>query len=246
MIKVDKLSLLNGNHFVASNGLVVKHPKITDILVVGDLEYAMFVSLFCASPADYMVLLYSMKIDYYEVTNYQLFFMLLNINDKILKNCLKVFLNMDEIEIITNASDGSQLLSGKVRETKYDITEDIYNEICEFMTIINCYSSNVERKFANESTRKAWFEVEMEDMEDRENSNKDGFANLVSAVVGKNNCGINYLNIWDLYIYQFQDLTRRLMLIEEYSNLMYGIYSGNIDSSKMNLNKVSWINPINN
>ncbi|WP_342422357.1 hypothetical protein [Paenibacillus sp. FSL E2-0178] len=71
---------------------------------------------------------------------------------------------------------------------------------------------------------------------------KKPVSNLHSLISGLSwkSPNINILNISDLTIYQFYDGYYRLENIDHYNNIMNGIYSGKVDSTKIKIQENTW------
>ncbi|MED1863230.1 hypothetical protein P4V41_07160 [Fictibacillus nanhaiensis] len=66
---------------------------------------------------------------------------------------------------------------------------------------------------------------------------------LVSGLAWKSH-SININSIWDLTIYQIYDGFSRTQSIENYDNVMRGIYAGTINGKDIDLSKINWANII--
>ncbi|MFD0587818.1 hypothetical protein ACFQZE_07370 [Paenibacillus sp. GCM10027627] len=62
---------------------------------------------------------------------------------------------------------------------------------------------------------------------------------IISGLACKSN-SINHFNVGQLSLYQLYDSFHRLDVIENYHYTLVGIYSGNVDSKKINFNKIHW------
>lgn len=62
---------------------------------------------------------------------------------------------------------------------------------------------------------------------------------IVESIAVKHN-SYNLINIWDLTIYQLMRSYYRINAVDNYSNVMLGIYTGNIDSEKIKHDEINW------
>jgi hypothetical protein len=62
---------------------------------------------------------------------------------------------------------------------------------------------------------------------------------IISGLASKSS-SINHLNVGDLSIYQLYDNFYRLEVIENYHYTLVGIYTGNVDSKKINFKNIHW------
>lgn len=63
---------------------------------------------------------------------------------------------------------------------------------------------------------------------------------IISGLSWKSTSGINIHNIFELSIYQFYDGYYRLENIDHYNSVVTGIYAGNIDAKKINMQEINW------
>ncbi|WP_199925628.1 hypothetical protein [Paenibacillus bouchesdurhonensis] len=63
---------------------------------------------------------------------------------------------------------------------------------------------------------------------------------IISGLSWKSTSGININNIFELSIYQFYDGYYRLENIDHYNSVVTGIYTGNIDAKKINMQEINW------
>jgi len=119
------------------------------------------------------------------------------------------------------------------------ISEDIFNEAVKIIKIQNCVQVKTEEEYnpANERARLLIEKIK----KNRENAPKvkdnTSLQSIISGVAWKSYVGIS---VWDLTIYQLYDAYNRLQLIDNYNNVQNGIYTGNIDQSKINFKDLSW------
>lgn len=63
---------------------------------------------------------------------------------------------------------------------------------------------------------------------------------IISGLSWKSTSGIHIGNIFELSIYQFYDGYYRLENIDHYNSVVTGIYTGNIDAKKINMQEINW------
>lgn len=73
----------------------------------------------------------------------------------------------------------------------------------------------------------------------KENGNEITITSMIEAICVKHP-SINLLTIWDYTMYQFMKTFYRIEQIDSAKNIMTGIYSGCIESKKINLKEYHW------
>jgi hypothetical protein len=101
-----------------------------------------------------------------------------------------------------------------------------------------------EYKAGNEQARKL-IEMIMKNKKKKKppTQEKINLHSLISALAWKPN-GMDILSIWDLTLYQIYDGYFRTESIDNYSNVMRGIYAGTINGKDIDLSKINWANII--
>lgn len=255
---MNKLKLLCGEDYILSNNIKIKHPKISDLKNMGDRDYFSFVYLFCTQTHEMMVQLHDAGIDYEEISDYDLFFLMYQSNKKKYDEMFYYFMNLIKVDIGIKASNNERVLYGYIENkpnkenekniiiSDFIIDKKIFEEISLFFKTIHLYKNKEKPKFANKGVKELYIELEREEMEDSQKGNSNGFQTLISSLIWGSSNGTNYNNVWNLYMYQFQDGISRLNKIREYENVMNGIYNGTIEQKKINLEKINWLSDITN
>ena len=76
LINIDKLKLYFGEPFFVSDRISILCPTIKQIVEFGEKEYYSIVHTLTATPSDFKSILWDMRLDWEEVTDFQLFMML--------------------------------------------------------------------------------------------------------------------------------------------------------------------------
>ena len=102
-----------------------------------------------------------------------------------------------------------------------------------FIRIIHNFKKNNSRG-ASPLSKQRLIEVHRQDLEfNSRKPYKSTLCTLISAMVNSKEFKYNYMTVLDLPIYTFMDAVRRIQKIKGYEGLVTGMYSGNIDLSKI-------------
>ena len=74
--QVDELKLYMSEDVKIANGIVLKCPKLKDIVEYGEDEYFSMAQTLCSTPSSMMVALDDMKLNYMKISDFELFMML--------------------------------------------------------------------------------------------------------------------------------------------------------------------------
>lgn len=237
---ISELLLQDGKSYKINQHLTVKHPTIDDIRSSekNETDYNNAVSLLCLKPYDLMVELDDKGIDYYTLSNYDIFLMLHSIPSY--KEALKFLVGEYDFRSATNTINNEQILYDGMNDVVIDRL--IYSEMSNFIKKINFISDKTEFNPGNKYTRKIILE-EKRRQQNRKKNNQTEFSKLASQIrflVWNNQLGVTYKTVGDLYIYQFYEGIYSLKKTDHYKQIMNGIYSGNVDQKNINFEDIDW------
>lgn len=237
---ISDMMLQRGMDFITSNDIIVKHPTLEEIDKLGEDKYAQIVNIFTARPYDFMVELEDSGVNYLSLTNYDLFLELIS-ND--MEMNYKLFLrDINELTPMINTSNDEIVLYDKQNDVIID--RMIYEEISNFIRRINM----IQQKPPHTPNTQMMKQMLIDDMRAKRERSKyerkilkqSELSNLIRFVVWNNQAGYNYDNIWSLKIYQLYEGLISLQKTDNYKNTMLGLYTGNVDGSKINFEEISW------
>lgn len=245
----DKLQMYFGEDYKIADGIVISQPSIGDIMRFGEANFYDMLNPFIINPTAMRVALWQQKIDWTTITDYELFYQLI----------LQLKLTPDKTSIIFGDLDFSKFnlyerqneVDGEIikdivllnHEQKVIIDEDIYSHISSYLrTMFNIFPK-VEK--AKGKTTKEWM-IE-EDIQNSQNK-KPIESNLLSMIsFCLNHPGFKYKKneLKDLGIVEFNDSVQRLLVYESTSSLMKGMYSGFVDTSKIDKKEFNFMRDFN-
>ena len=243
---MDDLDLLLGKPLVIGN-LTVRHPKISDVIELGESFVFSAINIFTLKPSDLMVELYDSGIDYRNTKPYDVFILL----------CGETLDRGDDGEIRWNrdsqvskqlgwltgiedfmlSSDGENLfLTSPSTGAKIDI--GVYTQIRKYFMDMNNRSEKETYNPGNDTTMKFLIEQERKKRKREEKrGHKSYLAPQISSLVWAS--GRSFEDVYNLYLYQFFDGLLRINKIKSYDNVCFGYYAGNIETSSFNKVKES-------
>jgi hypothetical protein len=237
---MDNLKLLYGDSVKVFDELYIKNPKLVEIKNLGFEKYNEYINLLCLMPEDIAdILLFDMEIWYEDITSWQLF-----INSYMTNEKVRLAVEWITGKNFNFVNSVNPYLYYENNDKKIFIDEKIFNYIQKIIKIINFVPDKRHGyNFKNRIAHEMYLNDEYRKRKKIKNrKQKIDLSSIISAVAWKSGVGID--RIWDLSIYQLYEGYFRLNNIQNYSDTMNGIYSGNIDSSKLDLEKINWSNII--
>ena len=149
--------------------------------------------------------------------------------------------NSEEKQIILNYCETDKNGELYTDDSCLKFTEAHYNELKNFLKIINWDKEDKDLDVQQGGTRKAK-ELILRQKYKKRKKNKKGDINLssiVSSIIAK---GIRYEEVWQLPIYEVYEIYYRLNKIVNYENTTNAYYAGNIDTKKTTINwsEIDW------
>lgn len=238
-----ELNLIRGLDFQITDKLVIKHPTLLEIIEYGEANYNASVRLFTTKPYDYMVEIDDAGLDYETVDEFDLFLQFYREN----KASAKFFLGELEFEELHNRDTGEKILRAKCGA---EINKQVYRSIANHIRRINFISDEEEFHPGNEGAKKEIISQERKRKQrlarKPPKAQSSRLSNLVSASIWCMKSQYNYSNVWTLSIYQFYEGIFRTKVYDKYKNTMLGVYTGNVDTSKLDFKEIDWMGDIKN
>lgn len=253
---MDELQLLLGKPLIV-DGITFRHPRMSEVIEVGEDFYLSAVNMFMVKLSDLMVELYECGIDYRTAKPYDVFIALcgdtlLRQNDKIVKtkSGLPVWnedsMSSKRLGWLTGIPDFQFFTDGESVflysfSTKKAITESTYKIVRRYYSQMHFRSEAEKFNPGNDTTLKFLVRQEKRQRElEKRRGHKSAFAPKISSLVWSS--GRTFEEVENLYVYQFFDGLNRISRIKEYDNVCNGYYTGNIRQAdfKKIVEKVDW------
>ena len=233
----DKLQMYFGEDYQITDGIVISQPTIGDIMAFGEERFNQVLNPFVVNPTSLRVVLWQQGKDWTEMSDYELFYQLILQLQPTTNETSILFGDLDfskfNLYKRQNEVDGEMLEDIVLlnHEQKVLIDEEIYNHMSSYLrTMFNIFPK-VEK--AKGKTTKQWM-IE-EDILNSQTQPKQGSNLLPMISFCLNHPGFKYKKseLKNLGIVEFYDSVQRLLIYEYTSSLMKGIYSGFVDTSKI-------------
>lgn len=247
--KFDELKMYFGDDYKVNDFINIHQPTIQEIIDFGESEMYSSVSPFTGNPTTYRLQLWDAGVDWNKISDFELFSMLVQGMRK--ENTSLIFGDFDFSILkpyMETDKEGNQriVLADNPTNPKYVIDEPLYMHIREYVRAMLDQHPKVE-KAKGKMTKEMIIDEERMKIEADKRKNKNGVSRsillpLISALV--NHPGFKYKKneLREIKIVEFMDSVKRLQVYESTRALMSGMYSGMLDTSKMNLNKeLNWL-----
>lgn len=235
----DPLSLYFGYDYVINEKIKIHQPTIGEIVEFGEDKYFSITQSLTAIPSDMKSVLWDAGIDYEEVSDFELFIMLSKALTKEDTYLLLGDIDLSKFEVYQKTDNEELVLYDSDNEITID--RHIYLLMCEHIRKMHGYKKKIE-KSANEFTKKILIQ---EDRDNREINKSKNFKSilrpLISSMINSDGFKYNLQQLKDVGLCEFMDSVQRVSVIKHTESLMQGIYSGNIDQSKLKKSELNWM-----
>lgn len=264
LFEYDELKMYYGYPYWVTDKIQILQPSLGDIIEFGDSKFYSIVSTLCANTTSFRLQLWDMepRIDWTKISDYELFIKLIRgftpnetflIFGDLNLSWFKPYIKEDEdgdtqIVLVNIPKDEN----GKELKVKYEdaiiIDELVYLRIADYLRHMFDIHPKEERNVKGKTVKEWIIEEERMNLEAEKKRNKGKERNksflypLISSMV--NHPGFKYKKneLKEVGIVEFMDSVKRLQTYESVTALMSGMYSGMLDTSKMNLKEeLNWM-----
>jgi len=242
-MKLNILSLQDGDDIILSNGLVLRQPTVNDVKILGEDIYLWWVFTWVNKPSDIMHGLWKAGVDYEQLTRDDLFSATIKNSEQSFVEIAKIFFKDTNFFVQYDSEYEMYLLH---YNTMYDLTvrrlePHECDEIALVFEKIHRYKHQPIRKFSTQGDKKKILDYEIEEAEFY--YKKTDFSLISStkqSVVVLNSRSWEYVS--NLTVYQLLSESYGSIKFEQTKLLKQGIYSGNVDYKKINKDELEWNN----
>jgi hypothetical protein len=241
VIEFDKLKLFFGEPYEidlegVDGKITMRQPTIGDVVEIGEKKFYASLNAFITNTTSFRLQLWEQDIDWNDISDFDLFIMLVGTADKEVYNLFLPEINFANFGIFQKQlSDSEEKVNVLYDvENKIEINEQVYFHISQYLR--NVFNIYPDEKLTKDAIMKKWFiEKDRRELRNREYKAKkggdedSGLISLVSACC--NHPGFKYKSseLKELNVFQFYDSVKRLQIYESTVALNHGMYSGFCD-----------------
>lgn len=236
---VDELKMYFREPYVINKNIVLYQPTIGDIIEFGEAEYYGMITTLCAIPSDMKSKLWDdYDVDYTTISDFYLFCFLTRQLTKEQTRLVLGELDLSKL-IVATRDDEEIILCNEHGETIID--NYIYLRIVDYLRKVHNLKPKIEMP-ANEFTKKVLID---DDRQRKQMAANKGFHSnlqpLISSLV--NSAGFKYKlqELKEVGYVEFMDSVQRIQIIKQTEALLSGMYSGMVDTSKMDKKNLNWL-----
>lgn len=230
-------SLIIAEYKEITDKVTIRIPTIREILEFGDVEYFNAIYMLSSVPFERMGELAAHKIDYENITEYQLFmYSFMALSDDVAKLLFKDLLPSN----FHRAFDkDKEILFDRATQTTLD--EVTCAKIANFFRTLRGVKK-VMQKAANKTTKKYLVEKELKKfIKAQRSSGRSYLDTLIIDMVNTPEFGFTFEECLNSNLYLFNASVRQVIKRVEYDQVMSGVCHGTIDVTKLDMEKIHWL-----
>lgn len=243
--QVDELKLYLGSDIKIASGITLYQPTIGEIANYNEAEYFSMAQTLCSTPSSMKVALDDMKLDYMKVEDFQLFMMLAQSLTQDKTKPLLGDLDLSEFKPYQRTdSEEVVLANGKVDQdgNPIIINQIIYDILVTYIRKMHGFKKQVD-KAGNAITRKVLIDEDRKAAQrNKDKPYKSFLVPLVSSLQGRQGYTKDY--ICNMGLYEFMNQIARVQIIQQADAALSGMYSGFVDTKRMDKTVLDWTRDI--
>ena len=243
--QVDELKLYLGSNIKIASGITLYQPTIGEIANYNEAEYFSMAQTLCSTPSSMKVALDDMKLDYMQVEDFQLFMMLCQSLTPDKTKPLLGDLDLTKFKPYQLKDTEDIILANGEVDEKGDpvvINQIIYEILVTYIRKMHGFKKQVD-KAGNAITRKILIDEDRKAAQrNKDKPYKSFLVPLVSSLQGRQGYTKDY--ICNMGLYEFMNQINRVQIIVQADAALGGMYSGFVDTKKMDKTVLDWTRDI--
>lgn len=243
--QVDELKLYLGSEVKIASGITLYQPTIGQIANYNEADYFSMAQTLCATPSSMKVALDDMKVNYMQVEDFQLFQMLCASMTPDKTKPLLGDLDLTKFKPYAGEHEGEVVLkNGEYDEdgNPIQINSIIYEILVTYIRKMHNFKKQVD-KAGNAITRKILIDEDRKAAQrNKDKPYKSFLVPLISSLQGRQGYTKDY--ICHMGLYEFMNQIARTQIIVQADAALGGMYSGFVDTKKMDKTVLDWTRDI--
>lgn len=243
----NELKLYFGDDYQINEHIILHHPTVGDIVELGENAYFGTIHTFSLIPSDMKSQLWDMGICWEDISDYELFCMLVLSQTLTVSKTQVLFGSLDFTKFVpyTLPETDECILYQQTENGDVFLDENDYLKIASAVRKIHGIKPKVERA-GSRVVREILIEEDRRKLQKlKEESNKSTLVPLISSLVNCSEFKYDLDGIRKLPVYAFMDSVNRVQIIKSSTALLQGCYSGMIDTSKIDKKELNWMRDFN-
>ena len=237
---MDQLKAFRGKEYALNSRITIRQPTLDEISDYGEQQYLFAVKLLCSTPADRKVEIWDQLHVYWDtVDEWDLF-----VSTAPAFQRLDLSILMPNVDFSTFQAAVNPAVIGELVLRNRDgvvIDRAIHSMMTDYLRWVHCFEKNVDVGY-DDYTKDIMIE---DDRDDQALQARKPFTSALFPLISSlTNCAdfkYRFDDVWTMPIGAFMDAARRVPKYRNYEHVMHGIYSGCVDTKKLNKKELNWM-----
>lgn len=239
LIQIDELKMYFSKPFHINDKITIYTPTIGQIIDFGEREYYSMIHSLTCIPSDMKSQLFDMKIDYEEISDFELFIMLSRTLNADITRLVLGDLDLSKLSVGINPDNNETILIDE--ETGLVIDRLIYMKMVTYLRKVHNITPKVE-KAKNKTTKKILIQLDRDKIaKAKKTPYKSQLKYLISAMMRYPGFPYKSYELEKVGLCEFMDYVMGSQIYISATTLLQGSYSGMIDTSKINKKEFNWM-----
>ena len=242
LLDFDELGLYFGNDVEINQYIKLHVPTVGEVAEYGEKQYYATLHLLTAIPSDMKSQLFDVGIDYEELKDFELFYLLTRNLTPDRSSIFLYDLDLSKMELVPNEENGQLIMKSTISDTVID--ELAYTKIAKCLCKIHGIVPKVEHA-ATKTTKKILIDLERQKLaKAAKEPYKSSLKYLISAMMRYPGFKYKTRELKECSMYEFMDAVQGAQVYTSSVALLQGSYSGMVDTSKINKKQFNWMRDI--
>lgn len=243
---IDKLKILFGENYYASQYIKVFQPTIQEIVDYGEEAYFSLVGRLTCSPYDMLGWLQEHGMDYETISDFELFIMFFQQLPPEDTCILFGRLDFRNFSLLKRNVNDELILYQKTQKGEVVIDRLVYERIASFIRFVHGYKKNT-KKAANLFTRRKLYQQYLYSKSKKTEDFHSILHPLISSMVNSPGFKYDYEAVLHMSLYKFRDSVKRISKIKSVEALHMAMTTYGFDHNSINPKKdLDWTSELEN
>lgn len=228
-----------GEDIIINDYIKIHIPTVGEIVEYGERDYYSMIFSLTAIPSDMKSQLFDMGIDYEEISDFELFYLLTRDLTQDKTQLLFYKLDLSKMQLFNDNSKNKLFMYEQESNTVLD--ELAYLKIAACLRKLHNIKPKVE-KAANKTTKDILIQLDRDRIaRQKKEGYKSNLKPLISAMMRYPGFKYKSNELKQCSLYEFMDTVQGSQIYVHSVSLLQGSYSGMIDTSKINKKEFNWL-----
>lgn len=243
MFEYDELQMYFGEDYIVNDKIHIHQPTIGEIVEWGERKYYSMIYTLTCIPSDMKSQLDDLGVNYMEISDFELFMLLSRSLGQ--KDTSILFGDLDFSKFIQCKNTENDELCLYDEEHEILIDNMIYLKIVSYLRKLHGIKPKIQKAY-NETTRKILIQLDRDRIKKSQNEKYTSqLKELISAMMRYPGFKYKKTELKECGLYEFMDSVQGAQIYVSTTALLSGMYSGMVDTSKINKKEFNWMRNAN-